>query len=97
MTENWLEGCVTGWIHSDRTACDVYLAPPRSAPPGGYWCTEHQMLVRHPASPIILEMSKYDPDEDPQEIAALYQAQLIPSSLPATPAPLAGEKESGNA
>ena len=93
MPEKWLEGYVTGWIHSDRTACDVYLAPPQSTPAGGYWCTDHQMFVRHPDSPIILEVSRYDPDEDPQVIADLYKADLIPSSLPGTPAPMAGEKE----
>jgi len=81
--EEWLESFgVSGWVHEDGTVCDEYLAPPASTPPGGYWCTTHQMFVRHPASPIILEVSKYDPDVDPQVIADSCQAELIPSSLP---------------
>ena len=50
--EEWLESFgVSGWVHDDGTACPEYLAPPASTPPGGYWCTTHQMFVRHPDSP----------------------------------------------
>jgi|GEM_PF-6905502 len=47
-----LKDCVSGWVHTDETVCGEYLAPPGSAPPGGYWCTTHQMYVTHPDSPL---------------------------------------------
>ena len=78
MPENWLKDCVTGWVHADGTVCDEHLAPPASTPPGnGYWCTTHQMFVRHPDSPMILEVSRYAPDEDPPP----YRAKLIPARI----------------
>jgi len=51
MATDWLKDCVTGWAHTDGSVCGEYLAPPASAPRGGYWCTTHQMFVRHPGSP----------------------------------------------
>jgi hypothetical protein len=50
-TTRWLADCRTGWVHTDGTACGEYLAPPASTPPSGYWCTEHQLYVRHPDAP----------------------------------------------
>ena len=46
--DEWLAGYKTGWVHADGTPCAEYLAPTWSVPPGGYWCTLHEMYVRHP-------------------------------------------------
>ena len=66
---------VPGWVHSDGTLCDEYLAPPASTPPGnGYWCTTHQMFVRHPDSPAAA------PDGDPVSVT-LAEAKRIADTL----------------
>ena len=60
-----LKDDVTGWIHADGTACPGYLAPPASTPAGGYWCTTHQMFVRHPDSPAAALGSRHWADPAP--------------------------------
>jgi hypothetical protein len=44
----WGAGWTGGWVHEDGSVCGEYLAPPASEPPGGYWCTTHQMYVTFP-------------------------------------------------
>jgi len=72
---------VTGWVHTDGTACDEYLASPASTPPGGYWCTTHQMYVRHPGSPApaarerLVELAALTADTGDPQTAVQYGVQ----------------------
>jgi hypothetical protein len=96
-----LKDCVSGWVHTDGTICDEYLAPPGSVPPSGYWCTTHQMYVRHPESPPVCDrcggyctngaecaVSQFlgkPRDWRGLDTASAYEAQLIPPRVEAAP------------